>query len=434
MKKLLCLLALLGLVLPIDAQDEKIKDLSLDELVAVDLDKSSLPIRGDSTKALSGNTINIGLILPLSTYQPFSEEVIFSAQMAVDEINASGKILGKELLLLTADDASDADFSVSKARELTSKYNAVGIVGPTISRNYVKIVREVLPEHPVVMISPATTSDEISALDDNDLAFRTIPSDVVQAEKAAFFCRTELSAKTAAILYIDDIYGRGVAGEFKKQFEASGGKVIAEEGYSELVNLTDYNLADRLRPMLEQKPDILYLATTSNGMIDISHQISKNELFRDYRPTLVASDGVRSGKVASEADLEIYEGIYCTALNATTSTSFEEKFASRYGRRSSSEKIADVYDIIHLIALAILEGQSVDPEQISRSLRSVSSSGLKVRAGDLEQIRKMIAKDTDIDYDGFNSTLEFDTHGDVTDRKFTVWQMRNGEFVEYGSK
>lgn len=413
----------------LQAQNEKIEDLRLDELVAVDLEKSALPIDVDTTLALSGATINIGMLLPLSSYRPFSEEVIFAAQLAVNEINASGLLLTKKLMLIPADDASEADFSVEKALELTSKYQVAAIVGPTISRNYIKVATKVLPKYPVVMISPAVTSIEITTLDDNDLAFRTIGSDVVQAQKAAIFCRTKLGHSTAAVLYIDDAYGRGVLQEFKKYFESSGGQVIAEEGYSSLVNLKDFDLAGRLLPMLKLKPDVLFLIATSNHMIDISHQIGNNKLFKDYKPTLFASDGVRSGKVLTDANLEVFEGIYCTAPTYLPDIAFEKKFFETYGKKPSSEKIADVYDIIHLLAFAILEGQSTDAKMVSSHLRSVSSSGRKVTANDLLTIRKLIEDGVDIDYEGLNSSLNFDEHGDVLDREYRIWQIVNGEFV-----
>lgn len=429
MKKLIILTVLCGLSFSITAQEEEIKDLNLDELVAVDLEKSSMPINVDSVKALSGNTINLGLLLPMSTLVRFSEEMIQGAQLAVDEINASGKIMNKELFLIPADDASETSISTEKATILAKKYKVAGLMGPTISSSFIKVVNQVLPNHPMLVISPTATSIEITTLNDGDLAFRTAASDALQGKTAGLFSVNNLKHKTAAIYHIDDAYGKGLAQEFKNNFEASGGKVIGEDVYSPLVNLDDYDVTNRLGEVLKSKPEVLYLVTTTTGFISISHQIDKAELFKDYKPTIIVSDAVRSDQILLKGNANVQDGMYCTSFKSIQGTPFEEKFEARYGQKPKSEETADAYDIVYLFALALLEGQSTDPKSLSKHLRSVSGSGKKVRAKDLSEIRELIETGEDIDYDGINSSLDFDVNGDVPDREYQMWQISDGKFI-----
>ncbi|ELR73812.1 hypothetical protein C900_01422 [Fulvivirga imtechensis AK7] len=429
MKELTIFLATTCITLSLSAQDDGVQDLDIDELVAVDLNKSSLPIDVDSVKALSGSTINLGMLLPMSTLGGFSEEMIRAAQLAVDEINASGKIMDKELFLIPADEASEVAIAVDKAKQLIKHYNVSGIIGPTTSSSFIKIVNDVLPENPVLAISPTATSIEITELNDNDLAFRTAASDALQGKTAAIFSANNLGRKTAAIFYVDDVYGRGLAQEFKSNFINSGGKIVGEDRYSPLVNLEDYDVTPRLSKILESKPEVLYLISTLVGIINISHQIESAHLFESYKPVIIGSDAVRSDQVMKNANIMALEGMYCTSFKSIQGTSFEQKFHTRYGVKPKSEETADAYDIVYLFALAMLEAQSTDAKILSRHLRSISSTGKKLTAKDIVEIRQLIEKGDDIDYEGLNSSLNFDLHGDVPDREYQIWQIVNGEFV-----
>ena len=77
------------------------------------------------------------------------------------------------------------------------------------------------PNH-VVAISPSNTL-RVTTLDDDDYTFRTTASDAIQARCLANW--RECGYKTAAILYINDPYGGGLA-EHHEWFENSGGKVL----------------------------------------------------------------------------------------------------------------------------------------------------------------------------------------------------------------
>lgn len=419
-----------GISLGLSAQDDGLQNLDIDELVAVDLEKASLPIKVDSVKAVSGNTINLGLILPMSKFDEFSKELIQGGQLAIDEINKSGKILNKELYLIPADDAAESSFAVEKAKQLTKNYKSSGIIGPTSSSRFIQVVNNTLPENPVVIISPSATSIEISDLKDNDLAFRTAASDALQGKTAATYSSGNLGHKTAVIFYIDDIYGKGLAQEFKRNFEEAGGQILAEERYSPLVNLTHYDVAPKLGELLKNKPEVLYLVSNSVDIINISHRIDSAQLFKDYRPTIIGSDAMIGDQVTEKANMKALEGMYGTSVKSLRNTYFEEKYKARYGENPAYEETADVYDIVYLFALAIMESKSTDPKLISKHLRNISASGKKVTAKDLETIKNLIDAGKDVDYDGVNSSLDFDKHGDVPDREYQIWQVTDGKFKD----
>ncbi|ELR73811.1 hypothetical protein C900_01421 [Fulvivirga imtechensis AK7] len=396
--------------------------------MAVDLEKSSLPINVDSTLVLSGKTINLGLILPISKFKDFSSELIQGGQLAVNEINASGYILGKQLHLIPADDAAESGFAADKAQKLTSKYKVAGLIGPTSSSRFIKVVNEVIAENPVVAISPSATSVEVTTLEDNDMAFRTAASDALQGKTAAIYSSQNLGHKTAAIFYLNNVYGKGLADEFKKNFEQSGGKIVGEAYYSPLVNLRDYDVSPKVAEILESKPNVLYLVSNSIDIIDISHQLDSAQVFKDHRPAIIGSDAMRGDNVLEKASLPALDGMYGTSVKSLKETSFEEKFEKTYGKRPEYEETADVYDIVYLFALAMIQGNTTDATALAEHIRAVSHTGKKVKAKDLTEVRKLLKAGKDIDYDGVNSSLDFDKNGDVPDREYQIWQLKNGRF------
>ncbi|ELR71136.1 Extracellular ligand-binding receptor [Fulvivirga imtechensis AK7] len=410
------------------SQDNEISDLDIRELAAVDVEKSSMPIQVDSTVAFSGKTINLGLIMPFSSDPEYTQELQQGAQMAIDEINDSGGILGKKLYLISADDGGDGNFAVEKAKELIVKYQVTSLIGPMSSTNTIKIAREVLHEYPAVLISPNSTSTRVSKLDDKDLIFRTTSTDIRQGKIAASFAANKLGLKTAALFYMDDYHGEGLANEFRNNFEKYGGKIVGEDRLSPLVNPDNYDLIPHLRKVLKEKPDVLYVVCSVDGISNMSYQIEEGGLFKDHKPVLIGSDAIKYSQLLEKADLTVIEGMYGTAFKSLAGTEFERKFEKWYGRKPVAEGTADAYDIVYLLTLAMLDGQSTVPNTIATHLRKVSQSGQKVTADDFKEIEKLIRKGKDINYSGINSSLDFDEFGDVPDRTYWIWQIVNGKF------
>src|SRR5690606_6335811 len=76
----------------------------------------------------------------------------------------------------------------------------------------------------VVMISPSATAPVLTTLEDNDLMFRTTPSDAFQGVKLADLL-TSKGITDVALTYVNNDYGKGLADVFVEQFTANGGTV-----------------------------------------------------------------------------------------------------------------------------------------------------------------------------------------------------------------
>ena len=85
-----------------------------------------------TTPAAEGGEIPIGFLTSYTGELGAYGDMWFSAaMMAVDEINAAGGVLGKQIKLYTEDDQTNVEEGVRAARKLINVNNVVAIAGPT---------------------------------------------------------------------------------------------------------------------------------------------------------------------------------------------------------------------------------------------------------------------------------------------------------------
>ncbi len=170
----------------------------------------------DSDEETKTETIKIGGIFPISSVgsEFWSQSVIYGTQLAVDEINDKGLVLGKKIEFIVGDGALDSDISISVCEDLIDQ-GCVAIVGPTSSTRVLDVAQEVCIPQMIPLITPSGTSPAITNLVDNNMIWRTAPSDAFQGEAAANYAFKSLNKKTAAIIYTKGAYGEGLAGMFE---------------------------------------------------------------------------------------------------------------------------------------------------------------------------------------------------------------------------
>jgi len=102
-----------------------------------------------------------------------------SAEMAIREVNASGLFLrGTRVEAVRADSTCvDAAAATAAAQRLITAERVSAIVGADCSGATTAVLQNVAVPRGTLMISPSSTSPALTAVRDNDLFFRTAPSD-----------------------------------------------------------------------------------------------------------------------------------------------------------------------------------------------------------------------------------------------------------------
>jgi len=164
----------------------------------------------DPVPTATGGPLIIGTLLPLTGNLAFlGPPEVAGAQLAVNDINAAGGVLGQPVQLVEGDsgDASTDTATQTVDRLLQSGVNA--IVGAASSGVSLTVI-DAITQAGVMQISPANTSDQFTTYNDNGLYFRTAPPDTLQARALADLI-IEDGNNTVGILALNDPYGTGLA-------------------------------------------------------------------------------------------------------------------------------------------------------------------------------------------------------------------------------
>ena len=225
--------------------------------------------------------VKLGIILgytgPIESLTP---DMAMGAELAISEANESGEFMSGTNISSVRGDSTCIDSAAATAaaeRLITSdKINAM--VGADCSGVTTAILQNVAMANGVVMVSPSATSPALSTIEDNDLFFRTAPSDARQGEVVADIL-TEKGMMSAAMSYVNNDYGKGLADSIKANFESRGGKITISAAHED--GKGDYNA--EVAALAQAGGDILivagYLDQGGKGIIQASLDTGAFDMF-----------------------------------------------------------------------------------------------------------------------------------------------------------
>lgn len=371
----------------------------------------------------SGATIGFlgGFTGPIESLTP---PIFAGAELVVKEVNEQGGILDGELKIESADGACDATAAAAAADRLINTNSVVAVVGGLCTGETIGGFNGSGLSGNVVFVSPASSAPALTTLEDNDLVYRTTPSDALQGEKMAAMLLAK-DVKDIAITYVNNDYGKGFADSLSAAFTAGGGTVAANLAHED--GKADYR-AELGNLVASQNLVILAYANASGNTI--LRQAVESGNFTTY----VGGDGMVGDALLNGIDASAVEGMIATRAGAPTgdATQTYQKLATDAGIEANATYAPQAYDAAFLLALAIEKNGSTDREGLSAALRDVASApGEKIMPGEWEKAKELIAAGTDIDYEGAGGSMDFDEAGDV-DGIIVELAVEGGKFVEKG--
>lgn len=376
----------------------------------------------------SGGEITIGALLPMSgDLAEYGQNVQKGINLAVKQINEAGGPLGKEIKVVFRDCQTDPTALRDGAEKLVNVDKVPAIIGPMIRLD---VATPVASANHVVLISPSNTPTWVTTLDDDDYTFRTTASDAIQGQvlgQQAWEC----GYKTAAILYINDPYGGGLAESTSESFEKLGGKVLGTAAYDP--GEVAYRM--QLNELAKGDPDVLILiAYPESGVVIIREALSAG-LFDQF----MFPDGMQSTQIIEDVGGDFLEGMYGTGPGAAETPSYETyllDYQAEFGEKPATAYTENAYDGVAAIAFAIAaageEAFQADPGMAIRdNLRVVCNPpGEEITAG-VEGFKKafeLISNGTAINYEGAAGSIDFDEYGDTV-TPILIWKIENGDIV-----
>jgi branched-chain amino acid transport system substrate-binding protein len=310
------------------------------------------------------DSVAIGAVFPLSGPVAFyGTESRDGALLAIDEINAAGGLLGKKLTLIAEDDEGDGAKALNAFTKLVNRNKVKFILGSSTSGATMAMTQQA-QQNKVILNSPSATN--VSVTRAGDYIFRACFIDPFQGIVGADFAYGTLRARRAAVLYDAGAdYNTGLADEFKKQFRAIGGQVVADEAYQ--TGEVDFNA--QITRIRAANPDVVYLPNYYN---DVSLQAKQ---LRDQGITapLVGGDGWDG--LTENAGNEVLNGYWSSGFAADTTDPKGVAFVAAFQRkfnRTASQFAALGYDAMMLIADGIKAAGTFDTPAVKDAMAKLN--------------------------------------------------------------
>jgi ABC-type branched-subunit amino acid transport system substrate-binding protein len=379
--------------------------------------------------------LTIGDSVPLSgDLADFGPPGDKAAQIAVDEvitpaIEEAG--VDHTVNLVTEDNCGGADqqCAVQAARKMVESDGASCIAGAWASADTIPTAESVAIPEQVVLISPASTSDEITGLDDDGLVSRTSPPDSFQGPTLSEFLVEKALGKaegsTVNIGARNDAYGTGLADTFSEAWEAAGGQVGEEVVYD--VKLPNYDT--EAEQLVSGNPDGLVIVDFPETYNKVGPALVRAGF--DPKTTFV-TDGLISGDLAESAGADAVNGLRGTAPGVPDGDPSEEAFDALF----TDAEPADVerqtfdaqnFDAVMLCYLAAVAAGSTEGADMAEHVVDISAPpGDAYTFEELPEAIEALQNGDDIDYQGASGPIDMDENGDATAGVYDIYEFKDG--------
>jgi branched-chain amino acid transport system substrate-binding protein len=283
-------------------------------------------------------------------------------QLAVEQINAAGGVLGKKIELLTEDDLSKAGEPATVVNKLISRDGVVAILGEVASSRSLEAA-PICQQNKIPMISPSSTNPKVT--ETGDFIFRVCFIDPFQGTVMANFATKTLKAKKVAVFTdVKSDYSKGLAKYFKEGFLAGGGQIVTELDF----NGGDKDFKAQLTAIKAANPDAVFVPGYYTDVALICIQAKQLGL----NVPLFGGDGWESDQLVKIGGDAVEGNYFSTHYAPDVATEQSKSFVAAYQKRFNG-KMPDAmaalgYDSALVLADAIKRAGSTDGQKVRDAL------------------------------------------------------------------
>lgn len=343
------------------------------------------------------STVTFGAVLPISmdgVLGRIGKHHAAAVRQAAADVNRAGGIHGRDVDVEVRDSQAAVEPATEAYRSLVDA-GVVGLVGGVLSQVSIALA-ETVADDAIMQVSPASTSPKLADMGRaGDLKFfgRTVPNDSLQSFVMAKILNNDqyVGADTAAILYIDNAFGAGLAEQIRSAF---AGDVVATAGFDPAAD--DHRAV--IEDVVEADPD---------GVALVSQPGSAQSLLEQRLEIDAGGEWVLSAGLVPEDPPAAFDGVYSGSLASSQATG-AAKLNQKLGDYDSLAPFTlNAYDALFVQALALERADDVSAEGASSNLRSVTTgTGHTVTVGEFERARRLLSAGRNINYMGASGALE----------------------------
>jgi branched-chain amino acid transport system substrate-binding protein len=278
-------------------------------------------------------------------------------QMAADEWNSRGGLLGKKIELIIEDDQSKPDEAALAVTKLINQNRVIGILGEVASSRTLAGA-PIAQKAGIPLITPASTNPKVTKI--GDFIFRVCYVDSFQGVVCARFAVQKLGLKRLAILKdIKNDYSVGLADYFKQNVLALGGEIVSEQSYSE----GDTDFRAQITAMKSANPEGIFIPGYYTEVGLIAKQVREQNI----SAVLIGGDGWDSPRTPEIGGDAVEGAFFCNHYSADDTSQIVQGFVGRYGERHGyvPDAMAPLsYDAANLLFASIQKAGSSDGRAI----------------------------------------------------------------------
>jgi len=307
----------------------------------------------------------IGILHSLSGTMAISERpLVDAAKLAIDEINQSGGILGRNLSPIIEDGASDPSTFAKKAEKIILENRVCAIFGCWTSATR-KAVLPVLEKYNHLLWYPLQYEGDESS----PYVIYTGAAPNQQIIPAIKWCVENIGPRVF-LVGSDYIFPHKANEIVKAYLKANGGKCVGEE----YLQLGDKDFRHIVKMIKRAHPNVIFNTVNGDSNIGLFYELNIENISPENIPVMsvsIAEEEVRS------IGTKITAGHYCAwnyfqSITTPENRRFVESFKKVYGMdRVTDDPIEAAYFQVHLFAKAVVKASSIDPRAIRTAIRNL---------------------------------------------------------------
>jgi len=359
------------------------------------------------TACAGKETIKIGCVLDLSgDLGAMGARMLEGGELAIEEINAAGGVLGKQVELIAEDGKTDPATGLDRVKKLVEIDGVQVIAGPMITGSS-KLAIPYLKTHSVPGITMSATNPLLNDVEGTEWFFRVCLMDDAQGRVLADVVMEKGYTRFASIV-MDNDYGKGVRDALVEGLGEGGwqGEVVASVTYDE----TKKDYRTELGQIKDNNPDVVLIVSYCDDGIIVFKQAL--EMGLDEIAWLGCDGNYGSGLFKEPKSGEFMEKAIVAGTRTVGFGAKYEQFITDYTAKfgETPEVYCDTtYDAVWAAAKAIAAAGSYDGAAIQAAL-------------------------TELKFDGASGPISFDEIGNRASGSFELWEVVEDATAESGYK
>ena len=308
----------------------------------------------------------------VGVFEGYGKYQTWGIQMAVEELNAKGGVLGHKVEIISEDDETKPAPAVRKAEKLILQDDVKLIVG-AVSSGATMAVMDVTKKHRTIHWNSVSCAEFMRTTKFHKYYFSNQPDSRMQANGLAKYIVDKMGKKVY-IFYTDYAMGQSDGRQFKTAFEKLGGEVVGVAG----APLDTKDFSPWFGAINSSGADVLFLAFAGTDSLRLMTQLHSFGMTKKYRLAGIDCFLLQQDLASIAEPMEGFVQLnHFSAYNPDAAMqAFNQKFKKKFG--VDANIAAGAYDAVLFWAAAVEKAKSFDPDKVAEAHEGMCVEGTHI--------------------------------------------------------